>query len=201
MSSAALRRSPWCGSGPSGTAQPGDQSVSAQLLDDLHAALEFVGHLVLEEVDGLRRRQASRLDALQRLEQDAVVAAEIGMVRDEGRARQHRRRGVGDTRRSHSPACSSGRWRCGMRRRHGVLGIVVGQGRVGGQHRRGIRVLRFWIDDVDDRMGEVRGLAALVRRRRMHPADLVEEPFASLGQVAPFWSPTIHSVTAQTPWW
>ena len=38
---------------PGGAGRPGS-SGSAQLLDDLHAALEFVGHLVLEEVDGLR---------------------------------------------------------------------------------------------------------------------------------------------------
>ena len=51
-----------------------------------------------------------------------------------------------------------------LRRAHGVLGVVVGQGGEGDEHGREIGVRRLRVHDVDDRVGEIRGFAALLRR-------------------------------------
>ena len=69
MSSAALRRSAMADGDSGRRGRPGS-SGSAQLLDDLHAALELVGHLVLEELDGLagvRRPVSTPCSALNRM--------------------------------------------------------------------------------------------------------------------------------------
>ena len=73
-----------------------------------------------------------------------------------------------------------------MRRRYGVLGVVVGQGRIGDEHRREIRVLRFRIHDVDDRVGEVRGLPPFTAAGACIQPILLKSRLRSLGQVAPF---------------
>src|SRR5258707_377842 len=61
-----------------------------QAVDHHDGITELVGHFVREKVDGLLRRQSARLHTLQTLEQDAVIAPEVRMVRDEGGARHHR---------------------------------------------------------------------------------------------------------------